>query len=341
VSEKEGKIWPFTVRTAYLAALVLLVIGLTLFTVSRNVFAWPGEDLERTVLVGIFILGVLPVVLSLVDAVIDRGAVVEVKGVKVDFSQVQRAAMPGAALPANIGVSGLPVSDSGSMEILGALKQATGSSIVTIDLEDGQAWWETRLLVLLAGAQRHGRPKTLVFTATDGGVEDCYQGWGAAEDLFPLLLKAHPQYSVIYHAVRAAAAHWQLVEPVAPHTAAALPAGLTASPLSVKHQHMAFDWNTGQPNQFFAEQMLASELGEKIEQCEPVRNISIVRLKDLFQAVLHQGQIDEAWSSERQLDEFFRSEAPYMAMTRAGQFKLLVSRTAVVNSLVGKLAKSR
>jgi hypothetical protein len=111
--------------------------------------------------------------------------------------------------------------------------------------------------------------------------------------------------------------------------------------LATRHSWMAFDVSTGLPNKFYAEQLLASELGEKIEQIEPPRTISIVRLEELFRPVLHKEAIDESWPSERQLNEFFTNDLPHVAITNNGQFKSLISRTSVLNKMVGTLVQSK
>jgi len=289
------------------------------------------------VLLGIFVLSLLPILLMFADIVIERGAVVEYKGIKIDFSQVQKSATPGFAIPANIGVMGQAITDTSTSEILDALKQAVSSNIVIIGLEEGQAWWETRLLVLLSGAVRHNQPKTIVFVATDGGVDDCFQGWGAASDLLPLLLKAHPKYPMIYHSALAAARQWEMVEPQGPNIQPPQPAWMQ----SPAHPWMAFDYSTGLPNKFFAEQLLASELGGQIELVESPRTISIVRLEELFRPVLLKAAIDETWPSERQLSEFFSHDTAYMAITRNRQFKSLILRSAVLNVMVGALVQNK
>jgi hypothetical protein len=66
-------------------------------------------------------------------------------------------------VPSNIGVPGQAVQDSLTTNILDALKQATDCEVVIIDLEDGRAWWETRLLVLLAGAVKLEGPNDSCF----------------------------------------------------------------------------------------------------------------------------------------------------------------------------------
>jgi hypothetical protein len=65
----------------------------------------------------------------------------------------------------------MPVTDSATTQILDTLRQATGDYVVVVDLEDGKAWWETRLLVLLAGAVRLGKPDKIVFVSRDANID--------------------------------------------------------------------------------------------------------------------------------------------------------------------------
>jgi hypothetical protein len=53
--------------------------------------------------------------------------------------------------------------DSGTVQILETLRAAVRHQVAVVDLDDGTAWWETRLLVLCAGAARQGRPNAIVF----------------------------------------------------------------------------------------------------------------------------------------------------------------------------------
>ncbi|KJS51301.1 hypothetical protein VM98_37925 [Streptomyces rubellomurinus subsp. indigoferus] len=68
--------------------------------------------------------------------------------------------------------------DSGGSHILSTLRRSAGTDVVIVDLEDGHAWWETRLLVLCAGAERLGRPPVIVCTAVQGSQTGRYIGWG-------------------------------------------------------------------------------------------------------------------------------------------------------------------
>jgi len=71
-----------------------------------------------------------------------------------------------------------------------------------------KAWWETRLLVLLAGsATQEDRLRGQGREYMDRR----FQGWSYADDLLPQLVTAHPQYARSLESAWAAARHWELV----------------------------------------------------------------------------------------------------------------------------------
>jgi hypothetical protein len=340
MSESTSRFWPFDARVSIVSAIALLVMLLLLVAALRVTMDWPSEKSENIVLIGVLLMSLLPVLLAVVDVLIERGGVIEYKGVKIDFSQVPRVGMSGITVPVNIGARGEPVSDSSTTRILDALRQATACDVVIIDLEEGRAWWETRLLVLLAGAERLKRPDKIVFTGTDAGKEHRFQGWASASDLLRHLVYAHPQYMRSLQAARAAARQWELVEPINP----ADPANPGAAPfqppwiqgaLAARHPWMAFDGATGLPNVLLAEQLLATDLGERLEK-EP-RTISLVRLSELFRPVLNTDSIDQSWSTDRQISTFLDGDAPYVAVTQNGSYSTLVARLSVLNALVKTL----
>ena len=225
---------------------------------------WPiSETSDTAVLIGALIISLLPMVLPLVDIIIERGGVIGIGDVKIDFSIVPQTSAAGFTVPSNIGVPGQAVQDSLTTNILDALKQATDCEVVIIDLEDGNAWWETRLLVLLAGAVKLGRTERLVFVGRDTGGEKRFHGWGAAQLLRRLLL-ADPRYPLSYHKALAAARQWELVEPVSGGIVPAVPPWIQPG-LATQHPWMAFDPNSGLPNPLLLPQLLASDLGASVE----------------------------------------------------------------------------
>ena len=196
--------WPFRPQASIAFAILILVGLLIIFVVLRANINWPSEKSETTVLFGALLFSLLPIVLALIDVIVERGGIIKAGGVEIDLSQAPKIGVSGFTVPANIGAPGQYLVDSGTNEILDALRQAMASDIVTIDIEEGQAWWETRLLVLLSGAARLGKPKVVVFVEMDAGIERRFQGWGHPNELLRCLLKAHSQYPLSYHKAMAA-----------------------------------------------------------------------------------------------------------------------------------------
>lgn len=348
MNDADRRLWPFGHRASLISAAVLLVGLLLLVAVLRAILNWPSAQSENAILIGVLLLSLSPILLALLDVIIERGGVIEYGSIKVDFSQSREMGITGITVATNIGVRGQAVTDSSTTQILDTLKQATASDVVIIDLEEGQAWWETRLLVLLAGAERLKKPEKIVFVGTDARKEQRFQGWSYASDLLPRLVKAHPQYERSLQAARAAARQWELVEPVNPVVPGTPPLVPVQPPwlsgtLATRYQWMAFDGSTGASNELLAEQLLASDLGEKVELKEGSRSISLVRLEELFRPVLNKECIDLSWPADRQLSTFLDldTEAPSIAVTQNGKYSTLVSRLTLLNVVLKSLLKGR
>jgi hypothetical protein len=169
MTDSDQKFWPYKPRLT-LAATAAILVGLVLATaVLRALAKWPSEKSDTVVIIGILLLSLLPLALAVLDVIIDRGGRIKYGAVEFDFARSKEKGIAGITVASNIGVPGQPVSDSATMQILETWKQATANDIVVVDLEDGHAWWETRLLVLLAGAVRLGKPDKVVFLGKDAG----------------------------------------------------------------------------------------------------------------------------------------------------------------------------
>ena len=281
-------------------------------------------------LIGVLLLSLLPIALALLDVLIDRGGSIKYGGVEIDLCPQQGEGDGWRhRCIEHRRRSGLPVSDSATTQILDTLKQATANDVVVVDLEDGQAWWETRLLVLLAGAVRLGKPDKIVFLGKDGNSDRQFRGWSYASELLPRLVAAHPQYARSLDSAWAAARQWDLVDPIdAPNPAddkvpVPAPPPWISARLALKHPWMAFDPATGLPNKLFAEQILQSDLGEKLEMKPPgSRRVSVRRLEELFHQVLIKDSIDLGWPPQRQFETFLNSQAAFIATTQAESFAL-------------------
>ena len=199
--------------------------------------------------------------------------------------------------------------------------------------------------MLLAGAVRLGKPDKIVFLGKHANFDRQFRGWAYANELLPRLVSAHPQYARSLNSAWAAARQWELVEPMdTPNpTDTTVPAPVRppwlSGQLATAHPWMAFDPATGLPNKLFAEQILQSDLGQKLEMQPPgPRSIDLARLDDLFLPVLNRDSIDLGWPPARQLDAFLNSQAAFIAATQHGTYSALVSRAALANEVLRSLA---
>jgi hypothetical protein len=341
---RDDRLWPFDIRIAVLWAPILfigLVLGLALL---RQLVRWPPPALDQVVLLAVLLVSLLPVLLAVLDLVAERGGAISFRGVTLDFSAA--GAVPTYAVPHNIGLAGEPVRDRDTENIVEALRGAAKSEVIVVDLEDGEAWWETRLLVLIAGAVRIGRPDAVVFVASDGGVAGRFQGWAAPRDLLPLLLRADRRYREAYHWAKAWAGRWDLAEPTPqnaedggqPATALPpkLPAGMRAG---AGHPNIALD--DGLPGAFGFERLLQANLGTHVEPEKPRRTIGIVRLEELFRSVLRMSSVDEDWPAEKKVDAILSTEEPYIAVTQAQRYLRLIPRVSGLAAILRSVTTPR
>ncbi len=335
------RFWPLSAGWSVVCSVVLMVLLFVVVAVLQEETGWPGGISGNAVFIAAVVGCLFPVILAVLDMIVQRGGSIEYHGVKIDFSEVRQEGLSGITVPANIGLSGQAVVEgSGTVGILAALKQAQISGVTVIDLEDGQAWWETRLLVLLAGAARFGQPGIVVFVTTQAAQQQRFQGWGYTGNLLGLLLQADPQYAQCYHSARAAARQLELVEPPMPGCALALPQWMT-QPLAVQGSSMIIDNTTGLPNEFLQEQLLAMELADKVERPQGGRPISLIALGVLFGNGLVQSRVDQGWLAIRQLQVFLGSDTAYVAVTDDGRYVTMVSRTTILNEVVKQIVARR
>jgi hypothetical protein len=318
--------------------LAVLVVGIVL---SSRLLSWPAPASEGIVLTGALILSFIPLGLSVLDVVLERGGTLELAGIKLNIAQVAVSSLATVHMPTNIGgTPGQPISDSDTSSILDSLRQASSSDVIIIDLGSGDEWWETRLLVLLAGAVRLRHPEIVVFVATDGGVARAFQGWARPDDLFPRLLAADPRYARSYWTAIAAASQWALDPPPPVAQPPALPSDSPPVPfqgLAANYSWMRYLQGTvtaAQRNDLAAEQALALDLGATVEMPTRPVGITIDRLTMLFCSVLRKFAIDETDPGEKQLEEFLGSTEPYVATTRGREYQRLVSRATGLNAIV-------
>ncbi len=307
---------------------VLLVVLLVLWGIGRELLHF--EDAAAGwVLLGIAVLGVLPILLVVLEGLAAGGGSIEVGKVKVALTAAA-SAQSLVVVPRNV-TQQQNVGGSGSEQIIDALRKARAAKVVVVDLEDGHAWWESRLLILASGAVRLGRPEVIVFTATQGGRRDQFVGWAHPVDLVDRLLQANPDFNSAFQTAMGLADAARIA-----HSGQLAPPAGAANVLQNKNFIIHPPGAEGL-NPFLEEQLLADGLGPT--ETTP-REIGTGRLDDLFDPVLHRSSVDRTDLEAEWFRKALRSADEYVAVTDSGRYVALMTRDDVVSEVLLALTES-
>jgi hypothetical protein len=326
-------LWPYGTRGALIAALAAWLIVTLILAITSNYLGWPNEKSIKLAALIVIALGLLPIGLRLLDFIATQRAVVDIKGVKIDFSRVDldqpqiRRETPG--IPDNIGISGPIVSDTSPMDIIQTLKDVARTEIVVIDLKQGEAWWVTRLLALSAGAVRAGAPQILVFIGQKQSIDHQFLGWAVSGDVLLSILRDNDQYRIRYD--KAMRISKQVFMYGSNEFLPQQPAPF------LLHMEVNRYTNTANPDskQFaklgpaVAEQILMDQLALSYPEPsleEPPDRLTLGRLYDLFGHCLHNASIDLSWPKKKQVSCLLESLEAYTALVRAGRYESMIKK---------------
>jgi hypothetical protein len=334
IMSRTDSLWPFNKALALVAMPgIWALIGLTVLIVHKAA-DWPDSDSGKIILYIALVAGSLPLALVLIDFIAERRAVLDIKGVKIDFSRIELR-QDSSGLPENIGEPGVLLSDSSPMKIVATLKRATASEMVRLDLKDGNGWWTTRLLALTAGAVRAGSPQVLIFTGQKESVSASFLGWAKPSDVLKALLDDNPEYRDRYNRARMIAGQLSLFgrkTPIAPPNPADLWPTTDIPAQDVQrylNDHQYLELGDAALEQIFLDQLVRTHgpNGQPIQSFEnPPERITLGRFHQLFEHIICRAAIDLNWPRDKQLAAFWDSDARYIALVRGGKFDSLLKR---------------
>jgi hypothetical protein len=330
MATKREKLWPYKSQLAFVAVPLVWLAFVLVFVAGQHWGTWHGEMAAHTVIV-VAIISVLPLLLVVLDFLVLSGAVLDIKGVKLDFSKVQQQERAGGGaqgfeLPENAGVAGAVVSDTSPMTIQQTLSIGSEHRIVVANIKSGKAWWVTRLLVLCAGAVRTGSPDIVVFLGKKENVLNYFLGFGRPADLLEAILgeqRYRERYDRAVLSTRQFLAYKEIKDmvPTPP---------LVAPPLAQRYVSQPDYLALGDE---VAEQILLDQLGNQFFDPNKVGSledepdkITISRLNELFAPCLYQDCIDLDAKDEEQIKQLFAVKWEYVALTRKGVYSRLLRK---------------
>lgn len=320
------KLWSFSKTAAILAIPIVWILFAILFFLTQKYSNWPGSESRELVMIVVIVVSFTPLALVLLDFAAKRRAVLDIKGVKLDFSQTD-ITIDITGLPDNIGDPGALVTDSSPMKIMSTLERAIENDVVRIDLKAGNAWWATRLLALSAGAVRAGSPKVIVFTGVKENINGCYFGWADPNAIQKAILNDKEGYLETYRKsariakqVAMFGANEMLPIITDPNQFLALNGDVQRYTISEEERNYA---SLGDA---VFEQILMDQLALLHES--PPDRITLGRLDQLFEHCIYRDIIDLDESSDKQLSRLLDSQSPYIALVNGKRFQRLLKREA-------------
>jgi hypothetical protein len=325
-----SRYWPFEARWAFFASLVL-VPGLVALAVWLYRPAGPlATRLTFPPLLLAVLLGLLPVVFVVLGGVRS----VEAAGVKVAFVAVRDVVNTGGVVTPrsfitdNLRNPPLTVTDaaleSAKDTIIAALKNAAGADCVVADLQRGDDWWDTRLLVLVAGAARLASPRAVVFTGATTDRPRGFVGWATPSELLGQLLATEPTLRGAYQAAQRDLlmrhlAAWRDQDGTLKQ---ALPPTDPGSPSTVT------------PDDGFEPERVLLDKVRALEPPDTTRRLTEDRVRALFRPILHTKAVELEDDERKWAEAILTSTADFVAVTRGRQFENLVPRRRAVNAVL-------
>jgi hypothetical protein len=343
-----GLFWPFSVVAAWLSVPIILITLMLALSGVRAGTTWLDEAPVGWLLLGVAVLALLPVLLVVLGRVADRGGSVTLPGgFGLAFAGVEAVQSQSGAvrISANLGAPpGIDVFDSGGGNIMAALGRAVSNPVAIVDLEDGNAWWETRLMILLSGGVRLGSPRAVAFTATSGGRPARFMGWAPTNELLRCMLStASPDLSRGVHLARADVLKWEVGTPDEALTLVKLPwaralgdappGGANGAP---KRQELTEYpmYRSAAPLDLVPEALLLQHMAHL--EAQP-RRVTVTRLNELFEPVLRRESIAEDDDDSVKARKITETADDFLAITTAGRLVNLISRAVAVNAVLQSL----
>ena len=199
---------PISAQQAVRVALIFaaLILG---FGILSGVTGWPDKQGWGLVISLSLVIAALPLLGPLLAFLRESGAVVDIRGVKLDFSA---SAVRGASVErTNLeDYPGVPVTDSSAASIAEAAEAARSAPFVVVDLGTGRSWYPTRLFALAAAAEELQGARALVILAQHGGVPGRFVGWIVPKDAVAAFCQNDQRYRLALNHARTILQHLRL-----------------------------------------------------------------------------------------------------------------------------------
>ncbi|MQX35521.1 hypothetical protein [Roseospira navarrensis] len=293
------------------AVFAAVMIG---FVVLSQETGWPNaaSGWPLALIVAAVLAAASPALRVLGELQASRASVTLPGGIAFDFSGTVVETRPDP-VPPNIVDPGLMLQDTSQEELDRAAARLAEATFVVADLEDGRAWYRSRLFALAGTAHVLGAPKAIVLLGTLGGEPRQPGGWIAPGDLVTALRRSDARYDALWTHARAYLSQVQTPQP----------AGQAPYPRLMEYQSHHMQIGDRVMMRILVNQMQMPDAGagfSLIEDVEAPDWIDLRQAEALMAPWLVRKQIDLETDTRAQAAALATIEQPYVLAMRDGRY---------------------
>jgi hypothetical protein len=351
VAIQRQSLWPFGGSGALLAVPLIWLLLAGGLALSHHFVGWPNKEGGNTTLLTVVAVGLIPILLAVFEYVATSRAAMDIKGIKIDFSQREVTRLT-IELPPNLVQVGMAPVDSAPLEIttlFDSFLSPTGftsatlasSPIIRIDIGKGDEWWVSRLLVVTAAAVRTGLTGAIAFVG-ERLSPNSFLAWASPSEILKALMEdttPRGPDNLTYRDVYQRALRISKLLAIFGDPSPAFPVGSWSipQPLPVDVQNYLQNPNYSSLGDAALEQVLMDLISRHGVEAVPDK-LTVHRMQELFaHSAIRTEAIDLAKDKERQIETFLNSYAPYVALVRDSRYEGLAERAAVERLVLQQL----
>ncbi|WP_299441370.1 hypothetical protein [uncultured Rhodospira sp.] len=195
------------------AAAVFAVVLIGFVVLSQQV-GWPNETSgwPLALIAAAGLAAASPAMRVLGELQASRASVTLPGGIAFDFSAAVVETRTDV-MPPNIVDPGLLLQDTTQEALDHAAARLAQETFVVADLEDGRAWYRSRLFALAGTATMLDTPRAIVVLGTVGGTPRQPGGWISPEDVITAMTRDDPRYEAVWNHARSYLTQLQAGQP--------------------------------------------------------------------------------------------------------------------------------
>ena len=327
------------------AAAIFVAIMLA-FAFLSSAAGWPNAANGWPLAAGVaLVLALLRVIGPVLDYLRQAGAKLETPFIKLDFAGAARV----------VGETGQPwilsddlirkspsVPDSALPELERSVQDFANQSEIVVDLEDGGAWYTTRIFAVAATAMKIGSPRAIVLIGQRNGIPRQFGGWVKPENIVMAFSRRDQKFAAVQERALQYLAHLRMHSDDSAYTAA--PASPGTPSLFPKYLQYVAQFRTYGDIaliRILVDQMLYPEniANGPLEKPQQPPWTNLGEMERLLEPWLIRDQVKVDQAPKEQVMQVLGSQHDVIASTRNGQFVGMVDVRRVERDIVRQLVE--